>query len=170
MTSKRWLPSIIIGALALAAGTRAAEGQLQDRLFLTPEERAILEARRWHRQPPPAPVANPLRTEAEPDPPSLPQMEPSETVTLSGVVLRSSGKQTIWLNNRAYAENGPLPAGIKPPDWGHRNQIKVVVDGKELQPGQTLTRATGQTREGFESQPSATPNPDERDAKTPTKK
>lgn len=177
MTSRQWQPALLLGALllcALTTGATAADDQLLARFFLTPAERAILEARRWHRPPPPVPVGTPLRTAAEPDANPLPVMEPSETITLSGVVLRSSGKQTIWLNSRPYSENGPLPAGIKAPHWRDRNQIKVVVEGPggriDLKPGQTLTRATGQTQENFSRQTPTTNHPDDRNEQAANKK
>ncbi|CAN7385621.1 hypothetical protein LJR289_002284 [Pseudoduganella sp. LjRoot289] len=76
-----------LAALLLAALPATLAAQPLGRLFNTPQQRAILDARRdgsaLDSQPPPP------ATYAEPRP---------EPLQLSGVVQRSNGKSTVWVN------------------------------------------------------------------------
>ena len=65
-------------------------------LFLSPEQRAQLDAQRYG---PPAP--DPALA-APPSPPQPPP--PAPPVELNGVVQRSSGRTTVWLNQEAQNE------------------------------------------------------------------
>src|SRR5690606_16535050 len=72
----------------------SAEASAMGRLFYTPEERAqIDEIRRRPAPPPKVPVA-----EAKPEPPA--PAPPPKYVTLNGVVRRSDGVNTVWLNDK----------------------------------------------------------------------
>lgn len=71
------------------------------RLFFTPDQRAqldILRARRDPRQPVTA-DADPVAAAPAPAPPQGP-----DTVTYNGVVRRSDGKSTVWINGKAVDE------------------------------------------------------------------
>jgi hypothetical protein len=171
MNHKPWLKTWCLGlmALSLSAEAAASDDELAGRFFLTPLERATHEARRWQRQEP----RGDLVTAPEPKTPA-PAPEAPENLTLKGVVLRSSGKRTIWLNNQPYSEEVPLPAGITPPQWSSRNHISVVVSegaiSIPLRPGQTLNRANGKAREGYDPKPSPPISHDVSDAKAENKK
>jgi hypothetical protein len=85
---------------ALLAGTAlTAQAQVQSpqlgRLFLSPEQRAQLDAQRYG--PPPSDPA--LASAPAPPPPP-----PAPPVELNGVVQRSSGRSTVWLNQEAQNE------------------------------------------------------------------
>lgn len=174
--SRRWLILPLLLLLALAAPARAEEEQLPSRLFLTPIARARLEARRWHRPPPRDPLAeegpelaSDLPPLAPPPPEGRAEALPEASLTLKGVVLRSSGKQTVWLNDRSYSEGTPLPSGVTAPDWSSRQRISIIVGAPGgatlLQPGQTLNRASGETREGYKSSPPPSHQGEESDGK-----
>jgi len=72
------------------------------RLFSTPDERQRLDAQRGI---PPAPAI------AEAPPPAAPPPAPPEPVTVDGVVRRSNGVSTVWLNQQPRHDahiSGPL--------------------------------------------------------------
>jgi hypothetical protein len=134
--------------------------QFQGKLFTTPEERAYLDALR-----------NNFLKESqeqgfditETGPPPLPETDEVEAkttapviYTLGGILTRSDGSRTVWLNNRQIAESN-LPASMR-----------LVVDGVQmvlrisngttvfqLKPGQTLNMATGDIREIYQREPVA---------------
>lgn len=77
--------TLLVGSLFLTDGLARTEPPATPqlgRLFLTPEERAALERRRWH-------TRNPN----------------DDGTRLDGIVLRSSGKTTVWINQRPHTEN-----------------------------------------------------------------
>lgn len=103
------------------------------RLFLTPEQRGALDARRKARLPDkPAPVV----------------MEPS-TTRLDGYVKRSDGKSTIWVNGESLREgpqaDAPRFEGADP----GRVSIPLGDDGSRarLKPGETIEVGTKQVRD-----------------------
>jgi hypothetical protein len=90
--------------LFLPMGSHAE--QLLGRLFATPQERAALEQLRY--APPPAPVQQPKPVEVKKLPRKVvkkPIVLP--TVTLNGVVYRSDGNNTAWVNG-ASTQDGAL--------------------------------------------------------------
>lgn len=120
MMSRR--PLLLIAALAFCADTQAAErapSQELGRLFMTPQKRDLLEELR--------------RNNAH--------MEPEQqlgTVRLDGIVRRSSGKQTIWINGHAY-ENG---APVTRVDEHSARIISGSRSGVELKVGESATPST----------------------------
>lgn len=98
MKSPLVLPPLVLCAL-LAGTALTAQAQVQaqspqlGRLFLSPEQRAQLDAQRYG--PPPS---DPVLAPAPAPPPPAPPVE------LNGVVQRSSGRSTVWLNQEAQNE------------------------------------------------------------------
>lgn len=92
---KRWLCPLLITFAALAQAQVKTAPPL-GRLFSTPEQRAELDARRSSADQP-APTAPPLA--APPAPAPLPP-----PVELNGLVQRSSGRSTVWLNDNMQQE------------------------------------------------------------------
>ena len=121
------LPCTLLLAVLLAAPASAQE---LGRLFFTPERREILDRQRQFNIP--------ERTEIPEDP----------TLTINGVVTRSSGKRTVWINGVAQ-NNGHADSGVAvTPSRG--NPGKVVVrpeDGPAARAsvGDTVNRNTGET-------------------------
>jgi len=132
-------PTLILSAL-LAGAALTAQAQAQPpqlgRLFLSPEQRAQLDAQRYG--PPPA---NPALTPPPPPPPPPP---PAPPVELNGVVQRSSGRSTIWLNQAAQNEPHNQLAREQPGSLTLRLSTGQVV---LLKPGQRYDPASGTVTE-----------------------
>ena len=78
--------------VCIASTAHAAEADWQTglgRLFVTPQKRALLDELR--------------RSNARMDTP-----EQLDSVRLDGIVRRSSGKQTIWINGQSYNDRAPV--------------------------------------------------------------
>ena len=112
-----------------ATGSASTTGEL-GRLFFTPEQR-----RQFDRQ-------RDTQTEEKPLAPSDP------TLTIDGVVTRSSGKRTVWINGAAH-NDGVQPDGIAI-GTNRRTPGQVVVRPSGAPPiparvGDTVDRTTGET-------------------------
>lgn len=113
-----------VAAMVAAAQVMAAEPL--GKLFFTPEQRAVLERQRQLNLPE-------TRTLDE------------ATVSLDGVVTRSSGRSTVWVNGRPQNENTRdtgVTAAVSP-----RNPAQAVVTPGEdpaasLKVGESINRAT----------------------------
>lgn len=111
--------------MALASAGSAWAAPL-GRLFMTPERRAILERQRQ------------LNIQEV-------QTIEGSTVTLDGVVTRSSGRSTVWVNQRPQNENAigtGVTAVVSPKNPGR----VVVTPGEEapasLKVGESINRGT----------------------------
>ncbi|WP_305074051.1 hypothetical protein [Propionivibrio sp.] len=108
---------------AIPSATSAEE---LGRLFFTPERRQQLDHQRQF---------NPEeQREASEDP----------TLTINGVVTRSSGKRTVWVNGVPQEDSGVLVSAKR------SNPSKVIVDtndvpATQVSVGNTLNRDTGET-------------------------
>ncbi|MDR2000118.1 MAG: hypothetical protein LBP94_01100 [Zoogloeaceae bacterium] len=116
---------IVIGSIVLLAASNAGAEPL-GRLFLTPERRAVLEHQR------------------QPDVQEAPAFaDPS--VTVNGVVRRSSGHTTVWINQRPQHENAPdtgIATRVSPT---HPARVTVAPDKEApatLKVGESLQRGT----------------------------
>ena len=120
------LPCTLLLAVLLAAPASAQE---LGRLFFTRERREILDRQRQFNIP--------ERTEIPEDP----------TLTINGVVTRSSGKRTVWVNGVAQNDE-EKPSGVTvipnrktPGKVIVRSSESVVGDAKV---GETVNRSTGE--------------------------
>jgi hypothetical protein len=126
--------ALFIVACATAAVQAHAQTHALGRLFTTPEERHRLDVGRGLAAAPPAP---PPPAEAAPPPPPAPP-----PVTVNGVVRRSGGQSTVWVNQQDEAR--PISGSNQDP------RVTVTLpSGAQVQikPGQTVDMATGQVRE-----------------------
>lgn len=136
--------------LASCALVLNASAEPLGRLFHSPEQRALLDTAR---------KTMPMNLSGEAQAPSAPDY------TLKGVVTRSDGKRSVWLNNRL--EHGAGRAG---------EQVPVQVPGGEvkLKVGQSIDPATGRVIEGYRRpapEPAAAkPAPEKSTGKTPSPK
>jgi len=107
------------------------------RLFLTPERRAALERQR---------LLNIQESQA--------QLVEGTNLTVSGVVQRSSGKRTTWINGTAQNDNSAA-TGVRV-DVDRKTPGRTTVTAGDESPaslkvGETINRATGETNSGLGS-------------------
>lgn len=123
--------ALLVGLFALAPATLQA--QELGRLFLTPEQRAALDARRAARVP---------------DKPAAVAAVESPTTSVDGLVRRQGGRSTVWVNGQPKPE-GAQPDGARV-TLGRRSAPTVSIIGGEgerqfeLKPGQKLDRGSGE--------------------------
>jgi hypothetical protein len=164
---RRLMLAILLSGLS-AAGS--AEEPTLGRLFLTPEQRAALDSAR----------RNKIRAEAvvaAAD--KKPKTPPARSVTINGVVSRSDGESTIWVNG--HATEGQTEDGMRVAIAPGSNSSVVVREpakGKHvrLKVGQRADLLSGKIEESYQQRratPTASPgasspsgkNPDLSDAK-----
>lgn len=125
MRSARHLPLIVLAFAATLPAGAAAEPL--GRLFLTPERRAILERQRQSN----------IQEQA--------QAIEGATMSLDGVITRSSGKATVWINGRPQNEN-MVGTGVQADVSRHEPSRATLVTGEEapaaLRVGESINRAT----------------------------
>lgn len=83
--------------------TETQAGDNLGRLFLTPEQRAQLDLVRVKRD-----QRQPLTAEPEPAIAAAPAPQGPSAVTYSGVLRRSDGKSTVWINGKPVDERSHL--------------------------------------------------------------
>lgn len=127
---KRLLLVLACVATGIGIGSAwAAETEALGRLFFTPERRLGLERQRTHNV-------------------QQAQALQGTTMSLDGVVYRSSGKSTVWINKHAQNENDSRRTGVtailSPRDPG-RALISPGEDlPSKLKVGEAVNRATGE--------------------------
>ncbi len=141
MTRMVWA-FLLVGCLAVPA---FADEPPLGRLFLTPEQRAALDNARRNRI-----RAEALAAAAD----NKPKIPVAKSVTINGVVSRSDGESTVWVNGRptdGETEDGMrvvISPGtnssvvVREPEKGRRVRLKV---------GQHADMVTGRVQEGYEA-------------------
>lgn len=136
--------AFVLAIVALVAAPVAADEL--GRLFFTPEQRSLLDLAR--------------RTQT-----AAPSAGEDGAVTLSGIVVRSDGRQTVWINGRAQSAavaslRAPAAAVIPLPGAGGGVRLRVGQTGSDadrrrphrgvrLRVGQTLDPLTGRVEEAW---------------------
>lgn len=126
------LPALLWAAVALAMPAVAGAADPLGRLFLTPEQRETLDARRRARLPdkPAAPTAT------------------APVSRVDGYVQRSVGRSTVWVNGQAITENTPeAPARVDRGTPGVTLRLGEDGRGVRTQVGQSVDSATGEVRD-----------------------
>lgn len=118
---KTWLTAILLLTPLMAGAADAPLG----RLFFTPEQRTQLDMLRTKRV-----VASQTKEEAAP-----------EVVTYNGIIRRSDGKTTVWVNNQALSE---ADLRDKPAIGGRVSRDGQIV----IEAGQSRTAAKTQLKVG----------------------
>jgi hypothetical protein len=116
-----------------------AQDETLGRLFYTARQRAALDAN----------VRSASQRVEEPIP--IPS-----SVTLNGVVTRSDGEQTVWIDGRAYhrSETGDLEVITRPAEPGTAEiKVRGVPNRRSVRVGQQLDPVSGKTFEAFETPP-----------------
>lgn len=128
MSKARQIVAGLLG-LSLLAPAFAADPTPLGRLFFTPERRAALERQRTHNV-----------QEA--------QALQGTTMSLDGVVYRSSGKSTVWINRQSQNENEAARTGvsvvISPQTPGRAQLAPGDETPAQLKVGEAMNRATGE--------------------------
>lgn len=122
------------------------------RLFYTPEQRASLDVVRSKRVR--TGVAAEKADEAPPPPPA------PEVITYGGIVRRSDGKTTVWINNRAVTEKDAANAGIAgklAPDGTVRLHSAQTGRSVDIRVGQRAELLSGRVEEGYRRAPAPKP-------------
>ena len=139
--------------------TLAEEAPALGRLFFTPDERARLDALR--RRPAAAPQAPVAAAAPAPQPQPLPPAP--EYVTLNGVVRRSDGSTTVWLNNKPVrgqqTEQGIVVSPSERPGAPGNVTVRVPQTGRsvDLKVGQQLEVNSGKVQEAYRTPRAAAP-------------
>ena len=159
-------------ALAAAAISVPAPAQERlGRLFFTPAQRASLDVARSQRARAALSTEKPEQ-EAAPVP---------QTITYSGVLRRSDGKTTVWINNQPVHDRESAGAaaivGRVRPDGSVTLQVPQSGRSVSLKPGQSVELLSGAVEEGYsrkleaprpEPKPAAKPAADANSAKPAT--
>jgi len=125
--SRRMMPGLL--SLTLLAPAFAADAPELGRLFFTPERRSTLERQRT------------LNVQEA-------QSLQGTSMSLDGVVYRSSGKATVWVNNQAQTEGESSRTGVTATISPGTPGSALLAPGEEaparLKVGETINRATGE--------------------------
>ena len=123
----RLMPGLL--CLAMLAPACAADAPELGRLFFTPERRAALERQRTFNI-----------QEA--------QTLQGNSMSLDGVVYRSGGKATVWINQKAQTEGESSRTGVNAVVSPKTPGSALIAPGEEapaqLKVGETINRATGE--------------------------
>ena len=148
---------LVLGVLC----ARGAPGDELGRLFFTPEERATMEAARARADLAPVSLSalslsnlpGAIPAVATPPPPAL---------TLNGLVTRSQGPATLWINGIAQdARSLYLPGVAQPRVRLERNAIQIALDAtqpaRRVKAGQTFDPARAQVSDAHQTRDAETP-------------
>ena len=140
--TRNWKVSLVCCALAAAATPAPAQERL-GRLFFTPAQRASLDIARSQR----------ARTTLATEKPEQEAAPVPQTITYSGVMRRSDGKLTVWLNNqpvhdRLSAGAGAIVGRVRP-DGSVTLQVPQSGRSVTLKPGQSVELLGGTVEEGY---------------------
>ena len=119
----------LFNALALMVVSLPAPAQDLGRLFFTPERREALDRQRQFKVP------------------ENPEVPADPTLTINGVVTRSSGKRTVWINGAAQEDGHADSDLVVAPSRGNPSQVLVQPeDGPTTRVGvgNTVNRNTGE--------------------------
>ena len=119
----------LFNALALMVVSLPAPAQDLGRLFFTPERREALDRQRQFKVP------------------ENPEVPADPTLTINGVVTRSSGKRTVWINGTAQEDDHTDSGLVVAPSRGNPGQVLVQPeDGPTTRVGvgNTVNRNTGE--------------------------
>lgn len=140
-------------AIVLFAQINAAAAAELGRLFFTPAQRATLDNARKQN----------IRIEIGTDG-SEPQAQAApvpQNMSVTGLVRRSDGKSTVWVNN--HPVGGTSVGGVKvaPGKTGDRIKLTAPDGGRsvDLKVGQSVEILSGRIEEGYARQTTAKPEP-----------
>ncbi len=134
---------------ALLALAPAANGAELGRMFFTPAQRATLDnARRQN-------IRAEISNDGEQQP--APAAPVPQNVSVNGLIKRSDGKNTVWINNRAVTEQQPGAIGAVIGKSDNRVQLNVPESDRklDLKVGQSVEIVSGTIEESYLRRPPA---------------
>lgn len=141
--------------LVALAGPCLGEEAPLGRLFLSPEQRVALDNARRNRI-----RAEAIAAAAD----KKPKIPPARSITINGIVSRSDGESTVWVNGRptdgetedglrvAVSPGGQSSIVVREPEKGRKVRLKV---------GQRADLLTGRIEESYEREAKAPAVPEE---------
>ena len=151
MTARR------LALIILMAGAGTAAGAEFGRMFFTPAQRAALDNFR-NQNIQSAVVVEDDRDKdlVAPPPPSGP-----ERMRVNGMVRRSDGKNSVWINSRAVDAGQPGGVNVVPGKNDNRVKLTAPQSGRsfELKVGQSVEVLSGTIEEGYARRAVAKPAP-----------
>jgi hypothetical protein len=159
------LPTLMLAAWALTAGAEVPTPELGP-LFLTPEERLRLDEVRY--APEEAPPEEPPPVAEAPEEEQTPPPEPVavDAFRMDGMVVRSSGPSTAWVDGRPVLRAGRTEKGLQVDPRGDRAGVAVVLPDNErvtLKPGQAFVPAKRRVLDAVDAPPREAPARPEED-------
>jgi hypothetical protein len=152
MNLKRLLVCGALAALLMPAAAPAAEQERLGRMFFTPAQRTSLDFARTQR------ARTTVGTESDQEAAAA-----GQTITYRGLIQRSDGRTTVWLNNQAVHDDNPAGAGAVVsrvrPDGSITLQAPQSARSVNLKPGQTVELQSGTIEEGYSRTPQSVPEP-----------
>jgi hypothetical protein len=135
---------LVVLAFGLASQPAPAADPAVGRIFFTPEQRAQLDLLRNQKA-----IASQKSDEPVP-----------EIVTYNGIIRRSDGKATVWINNEALSEADLRNKQSIVGSIGRDGQVTLQAPqtAVQLKVGQSATLFSGKVEESFTSQNAATKN------------
>ncbi len=129
----------LAAAVVLMLGASTAAGADPGRLFFTPAQRATLDN------------ARKLNIRSEVGSENAQAAPVPQNVSVNGVVRRSDGKSTVWINNRALSAPQTGGIDVATGKTGDRVKLTVPESGRsvDLKVGQTVEIVSGTIEEGY---------------------
>lgn len=145
----------LVVLVVLMAGAGTAAGAEFGRMFFTPAQRAALDTFRKLN------IRNATVSDDDIDKDLTPPPAVPEHMSVNGVVRRSDGRNTVWINQRAIGAQ--QAAGIKVAPGKDDNRVKLTVPKSghsfDLKVGQTVEILSGTIEEGYSRRATARPEP-----------
>jgi len=138
---------LVLAGLGAASAVQAQE---LGRLFTTPETRARLDQLRARHD-----YSKPVTRQAE-------ETQPVPTLTVNGLVLRSDGRRTTWINGSAILEGEPTREGVQVEigrklEDGVRLMLPQGFRTVRLKPGEKLMLPEGRVLDAYEQEAAEAP-------------
>jgi hypothetical protein len=136
----------LVALIVLMVGAGPAAGAEFGRMFFTPDQRAALDYFRKLN------IRNAAISDDDRDKDLVAPPPAPEQVSVNGVVRRSDGKSTVWVNRRAVTEQQPAGAALNvTPRTDNRVRLSVPKSGRsaDLKVGQTADTVSGTITEGY---------------------
>lgn len=155
---------LMVFALSMLPALAPAQQDSYGRVFFTPHERTLLEDARRNKVRTTPKAAAPRKVAVKAPEPPKPE-RPSGNVTLNGIVRRSDGEATIWVNGVAMPAEAQTGKVQVAPTTSQSGVISVPSAGNspgvELKVGQKLDLSSGSVTERYANRlpPRALPPP-----------